>query len=107
MWPNRSLIAEAIRNALGESVSAIYDKNARTLPFKADVEPEDSYLWGGSTTHEVMEYGNKFEVDWETGLFVDQRKVRILHQQTQPADHLIDIYHPEGEYLKGLVLYVE
>ena len=35
------------------------------------------------------------------------RKVRILHQLTQPADHPIDIYHPEGEYLTGLVLYVE
>lgn len=35
------------------------------------------------------------------------RHVRILHQLTQPADHPINIYHPEGEYLKGLVLYVE
>lgn len=35
------------------------------------------------------------------------RKVKILHQLTQPADHPISIYHPEGEYLKGLVLYVE
>lgn len=35
------------------------------------------------------------------------RKVRILHQLTQPADHPINIYHPEGEYLKGLVLHVE
>ena len=35
------------------------------------------------------------------------RKVRILHQLTQPADHPVSIYHPEGEYLKGLVLYVE
>ena len=35
------------------------------------------------------------------------RKVRILHQLTQPADHPINIYHPEGEYMKGLVLYVE
>ena len=35
------------------------------------------------------------------------RKVRILHQLTQPADHPINIYHPEGEYLKGLILYVE
>ncbi|MBD5298786.1 MAG: class I SAM-dependent rRNA methyltransferase [Bacteroides sp.] len=35
------------------------------------------------------------------------RKVRILHQLTQPADHPVDISHPEGEYLKGLVLYVE
>lgn len=35
------------------------------------------------------------------------RSVRILHQLHQPADHPINIYHPEGEYLKGLVLYVE
>ena len=35
------------------------------------------------------------------------RKVRILHQLHQPADHPINIYHPEGEYLKGLVLFVE
>lgn len=35
------------------------------------------------------------------------RNVRILHQLHQPADHPINIYHPEGEYLKGLVLYVE
>ena len=36
-----------------------------------------------------------------------RRKVRILHQLHQPADHPVNIYHPEGEYLKGLVLYVE
>jgi len=35
------------------------------------------------------------------------RNVRILHQLSQPVDHPVNIYHPEGEYLKGLVLYVE
>ena len=35
------------------------------------------------------------------------RRVRILHQLSQPGDHPINIYHPEGEYLKGLVLWVE
>ncbi len=35
------------------------------------------------------------------------RRVRILHPLTQPADHPVNIYHPEGEYLKGLVLYIE
>lgn len=43
-----------------------------------------------------------FSAAAETG-----RNVRILHQLTQPADHPINIYHPEGEYLKGLVLWVE
>jgi 23S rRNA (cytosine1962-C5)-methyltransferase len=35
------------------------------------------------------------------------RSVKILHRLTQPADHPVNIYHPEGEYLKGLVIYVE
>jgi 23S rRNA (cytosine1962-C5)-methyltransferase len=38
---------------------------------------------------------------------ISGRKVRILSQLVQPADHPVDIYHPEGEYLKGLILYVE
>ncbi|MDE6061450.1 MAG: class I SAM-dependent rRNA methyltransferase [Duncaniella sp.] len=42
-----------------------------------------------------------------TAAAMSGRRVRILHQLTQPADHPINIYHPEGEYLKGLVLYVE
>lgn len=42
-----------------------------------------------------------------TAAAMAHRKVRILHQLHQPADHPINIYHPEGEYLKGLVLYVE
>lgn len=42
-----------------------------------------------------------------TAAAMARRKVRILHQLHQPADHPVDIYHPEGEYLKGLVLYVE
>jgi 23S rRNA (cytosine1962-C5)-methyltransferase len=35
------------------------------------------------------------------------RQVRVLHRLTQPADHPVNIFHPEGNYLKGLVLYVE
>jgi len=42
-----------------------------------------------------------------SGGVIANRKLSILHQLTQPADHPINIYHPEGEYLKGLVLYAE
>lgn len=42
-----------------------------------------------------------------TSSLLAQRKVRILHFLSQPGDHPISMYHPEGEYLKGLVLYVE
>jgi len=42
-----------------------------------------------------------------TAAAMSGRKVRILHPLTQPADHPVNIYHPEGEYLKGMVLFVE
>lgn len=42
-----------------------------------------------------------------SGSIIANRNVRIMHQLVQPADHPINIYHPEGEYLKGLVLYAE
>ncbi len=42
-----------------------------------------------------------------SGAAIAGRNVRILHFMSQPADHPINIYHPEGEYLKGLVLYIE
>ncbi len=263
MYHSRLLIAEAIKVAYGDKIEAIYDKSSQTVPFNANLDAVDGYLYGHSPKeeHPVMENGHKFMVNWErgqkTGFFIDQRfnrelvgqyakgrtvlntfcytggfsvyamaggaeevcsvdsseravhlanenmvlnfgadvnhssvavdameylknigdkydmiildppafakhhkvlgnamqgykrlnaralsqiksggilftfscsqavskdlfrttvfsaaaiagrKVRILHQLTQPADHPINIYHPEGEYLKGLVLYVE
>ncbi|MFR9533964.1 MAG: class I SAM-dependent rRNA methyltransferase [Rikenellaceae bacterium] len=263
MYHSRLLIAEAIKACYGEAIEAIYDKSSQTVPYNANLDAVDGYLWGHTPSQEsvVLENGHKFTVNWEkgqkTGFFLDQRynrelvghyskgrtvlntfcytggfsvyamaggakevcsvdssaravhlakenmelnfgadvnhstlavdaveylknigdkydliildppafakhhkvlgnamqgykrlnaralsqiksggilftfscsqavskdlfrttvfsaaaiagrKVRILHQLTQPADHPINIYHPEGEYLKGLVLYVE
>lgn len=50
---------------------------------------------------------DQFRMAVFTAAAIAKRKVRILHQLHQPADHPVNIYHPEGEYLKGLVLYVE
>lgn len=50
---------------------------------------------------------DQFRMAVFTAAAMAKRKVRILHQLHQPSDHPINIYHPEGEYLKGLVLYVE
>lgn len=50
---------------------------------------------------------NQFRLAVFSAAVISGRKVRILHQLTQPSDHPINICHPEGEYLKGLVLYVE
>ena len=50
---------------------------------------------------------DQFRLAVFTAAAQSKRFVRILHQLHQPADHPVSIYHPEGEYLKGLVLYVE
>ena len=50
---------------------------------------------------------DQFRLAVFTAAAQSHRFVRILHQLHQPADHPVNIYHPEGEYLKGLVLYVE
>ena len=200
----RNIIAQSLLKIAGGLIHNVYYKSETTLPYKAQLDPQNDYIVGKYETDIAVENGLKFHVDWlkgqKTGFFVDQRdnrsllehyakgrtvlnmfcytggfsfyamrggakavhsvdssekavrvtnanveafekirpggilftfscsqavskeqfrlavfsaaamsgrKVRILHQLTQPSDHPINIYHPEGEYLKGLVLYVE
>ncbi len=84
MYLARMEIAEAIRTTYGAQVTAIYDKSSQTLPFKAELNAVDGYLWGTSA-HEsqvVLENGEQFSVNWEkgqkTGFFLDQRENREL-----------------------------
>jgi len=82
MWLVREAIVEALKSVLGKKLVAVYDKSAKTLPFKANIEAKDGYLFGNSSAGEVLEYGNRFKVDWEdgqkTGFFIDQRDNRKL-----------------------------
>ena len=84
MYLSRQSIAEAIREAYGEAIAAIYDKRSQTLPYKAELGAIDGYLWGSSShgDREVLENGLKFKVNWEegqkTGFFIDQRVNRDL-----------------------------
>ena len=67
--------------------------------------PEGSILFTFSCSQAVSR--EQFRMAVFSAAAIAGRRVRILHQLTQPADHPVNIYHPEGEYLKGLVLYVE
>jgi 23S rRNA (cytosine1962-C5)-methyltransferase len=82
MWLVREAISVALKAVLGKRLVAVYDKSAKTLPFKADIEAKDGYLFGVSSAGEVLEYGNRFKVDWmegqKTGFFIDQRENRKL-----------------------------
>ena len=67
--------------------------------------PSGSLLFTFSCSQAVNK--DQFRMAVFTAAAMAKRKVRILHQLHQPADHPVNIYHPEGEYLKGLVLWVE
>lgn len=67
--------------------------------------PAGSILFSFSCSQAVSR--EQFRMAVFSAAAIAGRRVRILHQLTQPADHPVNIYHPEGEYLKGLVLYVE
>lgn len=87
----------AIRNALRG-----YQKlNARAI----EKMPSGSVLFTFSCSQAITK--EQFRLAVFSAAAQTGRRVRILYQLTQPADHPINIYHPEGEYLKGLILYIE
>jgi len=78
----REHLVNALKDIYGDKLKAVYDKSSETLPKSANFNQKDGYLFGKAETNEVLEYGNKFIVDWEagqkTGFFVDQRENRKL-----------------------------
>jgi len=89
------------RDALKQALRGYTKLNARAFE---KIEP-GGILFTFSCSQAVNK--DQFRMAVFTAAAIAKRKVRILHQLHQPADHPINIYHPEGEYLKGLVLYVE
>ena len=89
------------KSALRNALVGYRRLNAKAL----EKMPSGSILFTFSCSQAVNK--DQFRLAVFSAAAQTRRKVRILHQLTQPADHPINIYHPEGEYLKGLVLYVE
>lgn len=89
------------RDALKQALRGYTRLNARAM----EKMPKGSILFTFSCSQAVNK--DQFRTAIFTAAAQARRNVRILHQLHQPADHPINIYHPEGEYLKGLVLYVE
>ncbi len=89
------------RDAVRHAIKGYTKLNARAM----EKMPKGSILFTFSCSQAISK--NQFRMAVFTAATLANRKVRILHQLHQPADHPINIYHPEGEYLKGLVLYIE
>lgn len=89
------------RGAIKNALRGYQKLNARAM----EKMPEGSILFTFSCSQAVSK--EQFRLAVFSAAAQVGRRVRILHQLTQPADHPINIYHPEGEYLKGLILYIE
>ena len=104
MYLSRHAIVEAIREAYGELIEAIYDKSSQTLPYKAELGAIDGYLWGRSAEKEsvVLENGLKFKVNWEegqkTGFFIDQRENRDLVRQYSRGRRVLNTFCYTGGF---------
>lgn len=104
MHADRAHIMEALRNVMPETVlQNIFYKSEGTLPFKAGLEPEDAYIFGGKNANEVaIENGLAFRIDWlkgqKTGFFVDQRENRSLLEKYAKGRDVLNMFCYTGGF---------
>jgi len=102
MHLDRMAIAEALADVMQEEVDNIYYKSETTLPYKADLFPENGFLRGGSTDNVATEYGLKFHIDWlkgqKTGFFVDQRENRALLERYARGRQVLNMFCYTGGF---------
>ncbi|MDR0939874.1 MAG: class I SAM-dependent rRNA methyltransferase [Mediterranea sp.] len=102
MHVSRVDIAEALAEVMEGSVDNIYYKSETTLPFKADLFPENGFLRGGGSDNVAEEYGLKFRIDWlkgqKTGFFVDQRENRVLLERYAKGRSVLNMFCYTGGF---------
>ena len=102
MHLDRMAIAEALSEVMQDGVDNIYYKSETTLPYKADLFPENGFLRGGSADNIAMEYGLKFHIDWlkgqKTGFFVDQRENRALLERYACGRRVLNMFCYTGGF---------
>lgn len=102
MYLFRDAIVEALKFVLKDKLTAIYNKSEKTLPFKADVSPENGYLFGDTQDFKALENGLTFNVDWlegqKTGFFVDQRDNRALLEKYSKDRSVLNMFCYTGGF---------
>ena len=106
MYFSVEMIANALKNAFGKKLTAVYSKSTDTLPKRTDVT--DAYLFGScETPHVALENGVKYNIDWitgqKTGFFIDQRvNRRILGEYSKGKKVLNTFCYSGGFSLQAL-----
>jgi len=104
MHNDRAEITKALQAVYSpDNLKNIFYKSEGTLPFKADIEPEDSYIFGGVDVDDVaVENGLKFKIDWlkgqKTGFFIDQRENRRLLEKYSEGRKVLNMFSYTGGF---------
>jgi len=99
----RHELADALKELPGHFIKNIYYKSEGTLPYKANLDTEDGYLYGGTDIPDfVVENGLKFRIDWvkgqKTGFFVDQRNNRDLLEKYAENRRVLNLFCYTGGF---------
>lgn len=103
MHISRNELAQALKEVLGDTIKNIYYKSESTLPFKAELNAQDSYLIGGDNVSNLAtENGIHFHMDWlkgqKTGFFVDQRDNRALLEKYASGKSVLNMFCYTGGF---------
>ncbi len=98
----RQTLAQQIIELYNGQIDAVYDKSEATLPYKANINPQNEYLIGQFTENQVIENENIFIIDWEkgqkTGFFIDQRCNRELLTQYVANKKVLNMFCYSGGF---------
>jgi len=102
MYLIREELVKAMKEVMGDTLKAVYNKSEKKLPSNSDVKAEDGYLLNDKSENKVSEYGLKFKVDWvkgqKTGFFVDQRENRKLVQDYSEERDVLNMFCYTGGF---------
>lgn len=102
MYHNIKLIAEVLKEVLNQKITGVFNKSASTLPYKADIEKENYYLYGEGAENNVKENGLQFKINWEegqkTGFYIDQRENRLLLKQYAENKKVLNLFGYTGGF---------
>ncbi len=102
MHVSRYEIVSALTDVMGHRIENVFYKSETTLPFKAQLDQENGFLYGGSSENTAVENGLRFHVDWlkgqKTGFFVDQRDNRQLLEQYARGKKVLNMFCYTGGF---------
>ena len=102
MHRDRLMIAQALKEVMGDDLQNIFYKSETTLPYKAELGQENGFLLGGDTDDVAVENGLQFHVDWlrgqKTGFFVDQRDNRSLLERYAKGRKVLNMFCYTGGF---------